>query len=104
MAVIISDLVKDGQDDLILAEVRLHLSAAGGAGNFTITLGSAKSPNGEYDCVLSGTPVDMTAVTDKVLQPYNIIGPRDRLTLAWANASGRTWGLELIFRPANNLD
>lgn len=78
-----------------LHEFRIHLNAAGGAGDLTITLDAAAGA--AYDTVLMTQ--DMTLVTDLVWQPdmplYFDNG--DKLVIAWANGSGRTYGLEVKF-------
>ena len=79
-----------------LLEVRLHLSAAGGADNFTITLDSAGGA--VYDTVLHSE--DMTLVTDahyKPNPPVWLTNSGDELEFAWTNASTRTYGLEIIY-------
>lgn len=82
-------------DDVELKEFRIHLSAAGGAGNLTITLDSALGA--AYDSVL--LTQDMTAVTDYVWRPSP--GPHfmkdDKIVIAWANAGTKTYGLEVIW-------
>ena len=84
--------------DFRLKEVRLHLSAAGGAVgvvNFTITLDSALGA--AYDVVLK--TVDMTAVVDYHWQPELPLEfvNGDALVFAYANGSSRTYGLEVIY-------
>ena len=81
-----------------LEEVRLHLSAAGGANSFTVTLDS--SAGEEYDVVFTGATTDMTAATDVLWQPTRPewINAGDGLTFAWTNASSLQWGLEIIYR------
>lgn len=80
-----------------LLEVRIHLSAAGGAGNFTATVdANAGAP---YD--LNIITQDMTAVTDFVWQPdYPMhFDSGDKIDFAWTNAGGKTYGLEVKFSP-----
>lgn len=74
-----------------LDSIRLHLSAAGGAGNLTVTLDSGDGA--AYDTVL--LTQDMTLVTDLFWQPDRPIelDDVDALVIAWANAAGRTYGL-----------
>jgi hypothetical protein len=78
-----------------LEEFRLHLSAAGGAGNLTITLDAIAGA--AYDTVLFTQ--DMTSVVDLHWQPTRPINfsNGDKLVIAWANASTRTYGLEIIW-------
>ena len=78
-----------------LEGIRLHLSAAGGAGNLTITLDS--SAGAEYDTVL--LTQDMTLVSNLVwhLDKPMLFSTGDMLIIAWANANGRTYGLETIY-------
>lgn len=81
---------------VLLDEVRCHLSAAGGAGNMTITINRAAGA--AYDLVIATQ--DMTAVTDYHLIPsrpiYLFAG--DTLDVAWANAGTKTYGLEIFYR------
>lgn len=84
-------------------EIRIHFSAAGGAGNFTVTLDSA---NGAvYDTVLQ--TVNVTAVTDiwttdvAVFLGHDITGAIiDALNFDWVNVeqSERTVGIEVVWR------
>jgi len=82
-------------DDVELREFRIHLSAAGGAGNLTITLDSVLGA--AYDAVL--LTQDMTSVVDYVWRPSP--GPMfmvgDKIVIAWANAGEKTYGLEVIW-------
>ena len=79
-----------------LEEVRLHLSAAGGANSFTVTLDSAQGS--EYDVVLNTQ--DMTSATDEIYQPTRPepLVDGDKLVFAWTNASTKTYGLEIIWQ------
>ena len=74
-----------------LESVMLHLSAAGGAGNLTITVDSGDGA--AYDTVLFTQ--DMTLVVDLYWQPERPIelDDGDQLLIAWANGAGRTYGL-----------
>ena len=78
-----------------LAEVRVHLSAAGGAGNFTATVDATNGA--AYD--LNIITQDMTAVTNLIWQPDTpmIFEAGDEIDFAWANANGRTYGLEIVY-------
>lgn len=78
-----------------LEEVRLHLDAAGGAGNFTVRL---ESRLGSFYDVVVNTQ-DMSSVTDEVYQPtrpHDFVAG-DKWVFAWANANSKGWGLEVIF-------
>ena len=82
--------------DVLLDEVNVHLSAAGGADNFTVTLDAAAGA--EYDVVL--ITKDMTSTVDYI---YRFERPRqlfngDKIVIAWANTNSRTYGLEVIWR------
>lgn len=79
----------------VLLEVRLHLSAAGDAANFTATMDAGAGAG--YDCVL--LTQDMSAATDVHWQPTRpiVFKATDELDFAWANGSGRTYGLEIIY-------
>lgn len=78
-----------------LREIRVHLSAAGGAGDLTATIDSGT--NAAYDIVV--LTQDMTSVLDLVWQPDApmIFDKDDELEIAWANSSTRTYGLEVIY-------
>lgn len=95
-AAISSSLTPD--TPIVLVSVRLHLSAAGGtaAENFTVTINSAAAA--AYDTVIFSQ--DMNTVQDLLWlpeQPIPIING-DVIDFAWANANGRTYGLEAIYR------
>jgi len=80
-----------------LVSIRLHLSAAGGANNFTATLDSHLGA--VYDTIL--LTQDMTSVTDlfQTYLPEEAILDNDTdLVFAWTNGSGRTYGLEVIYK------
>jgi hypothetical protein len=79
-----------------LMGLNLHLSAAGGAGNLTIT--SDAGAGAAYDTLLYSQ--DMTSITDLVLGEEDIgqnFSATDEIDVAWANASNRTYGLEIIY-------
>jgi hypothetical protein len=63
----------------------------------TITINSGAGA--AYDALLLS--VDMTAVTDYVYQPTRplVFEKGDTIDIAWANANGRTYGLEVQHMP-----
>jgi len=71
--------------------IQLHLSAAGGGDNLTVTVDAYDGA--AYDTVLYTQ--DMTAVTDLYWQPDRPIELEngDKVIVAWANAGGKTYGL-----------
>jgi len=71
--------------------VSVHLSAAGGGGDLTVTLDAAAGA--VYDVVL--LTQDMTAVTNLLWQPDRPIelAPGDKVVVAWANAGTKTYGI-----------
>lgn len=80
-----------------LEAVKLHLSAAGAAGNFTVTIDAAGGS--AYDTVIFTQ--DMTTTTDLLWIPDLPIplADGDDLVFAFANGSGRTYGLEATWNP-----
>lgn len=76
-----------------LEHVKVHLSAAGGAGNLTVTVDA--TAGAVYDVVLKTQ--DMTAVTDLVWSPERPLSfsNGDLIKVAWANAGTKTYGLEV---------
>ena len=88
---------KSGTNLCEIVSIELHLSAAGGAANFTVTrdsiLGTA------YDLVY--LTQDMTSVVD-LFQIYSpgefIFDSQDELDFAWANGSSRTYGLTVKYK------
>jgi len=76
-----------------LEEIRVHLSAAGGAGNLTATLDA--NAGAAYDAVIFTQ--DMTSTADLVYSPERTMQFEngDKLVVAWANASNRTYGVEV---------
>ncbi len=79
-----------------LEGIRVHLSAAGGAGNLTATVDNGAGA--VYDVVI--LTQDMTSVVDLV---WNTGCPLDfeagdELDIAWANAGTKTYGLEVIWK------
>lgn len=82
--------------DWQLESIRVHLSAAGGAGDLTATIDHGS--NAVYDILL--LTQDMTAVTDLVWhceRPMEFLAG-DELDIAWANANTRTYGLEIVYK------
>ena len=83
---------------IVLVSVRMHLSAAGGTAseNFTVTIDSATAA--AYDTVIFSQ--DMNTVQDLLWvpeQPVPVVNG-DEIDFAWANANGRTYGLEAVYR------
>lgn len=80
-----------------LLEIRIHLSAAGGAGNLTVTVDA--NAGAAYD--LNIITQDMTAVTNLIWQPtYPMhFDSGDEIDFAWLNAGTKTYGLEVKFSP-----
>ena len=76
-------------------EVRGHLSAAGGAGNLTVTVDA--NAGAAYDTVLKTQ--DMTSVTDLMYQPDTpfYLDADDKILIAWENASARTYGITIVY-------
>lgn len=86
----------DIDEAIMIHEVRLHLSAAGGSSeNFSVKLDSHNGS--EYDVVFSAT--DMNALTDKHWQPtYPVyVSGEDAVDFTYTNTNGKTWGLEVVF-------
>ena len=82
-----------------LESVRLHLSAVGGAVGavaFTVTINSLAAA--VYDTLLFSQ--DMTAVQDVFWQPDRAVTIMngDTIDIAYANGSGLTYGLEVIYK------
>ena len=73
----------------------IHLSAAGNAGNLTIIKNSYISVAATYDTVI--LTQDMTSIVNLYFQPPRpiILYAGDQLEVDWANAAGRTYGLQL---------
>ena len=79
----------------------LHLSAAPvTAGDIVVTLTAAAGA--AYNTVIDRIDPAANALTDYVLQPDRPIigGPGDGITVAYANADSRTYGLRLVVREA----
>jgi len=79
-----------------LEEVRIHLSANGGAGTFTVTIDSAQGE--AYDLELATN--DMSADDDYQYQPTRpmFMAPGDQVKVTYPNAQTKTYGLEIIYR------
>ena len=78
-----------------LEEIKIHLSAAGGAGNLTVTLDA--NAGAAYDAII--LTQDMTTIIDLVYTPERQLqfDASDKLVIAWANASNRTYGVEVKY-------
>lgn len=79
-----------------LEEIRVHLSAAGGAGNLTAIMDAGAGA--AYD--LNIVTQDMTSVINLIWQPSRpmVFDAGDEIDFAYANANGRTYGLEVKYR------
>ena len=78
-----------------VSEIRIHLDAVGGAGDLTISLDA--QGGGAYDAVFKTQ--DMTAIADLFYQPpvpHSFV-KGDILKITWANAGGKTYGIEVIW-------
>ena len=88
----------DPDQIILIMEVRLHLSATGGAfaGAFTVTIDS--DTGAAYDILLSSTA--MPAVQDVHYQPTApiVINYLDEVDFVFDNPNARTWGLEIVHR------
>ncbi len=79
-----------------LEEVRVHLSAAGGAAeDLTATMDAGAGA--AYDTVILSQ--DMAAVADLVYRPErpHIFSATDELDFAYANTNTRTYGIEVYW-------
>jgi len=94
-AAISTSIPKQGRPWAIL-EVRLHLSAAGGAAeNFSLTINSGDGA--EYDTPLLAQ--NMNAVQSLVWIPDtpHVLFPDDALDIAYVNTNTRTYGLTIVY-------
>lgn len=80
-----------------ISSIRIHLSAVGAAGDFTAKVDA--NAGSAYD--LQILKQDMTAVTDFIFQPEIPLhfDAGDEIDFAWANAGGKTYGLEVKYQP-----
>jgi hypothetical protein len=78
----------------LLHQISVHLSAAGAAGN--LTLNSDDNLGAAYD--INMITQDMTSIVDfiQTFDPPIRFTQGDQLVIAWANGSGRTYGLKVI--------
>ena len=78
-----------------IREIKLHLSAAGAANNFTVTLDAAAGV--AYDHVAFAQ--SMVGVVDILFQPESPMqyAAGDELDFAWLNAGAVTWGLTVTY-------
>jgi hypothetical protein len=79
-----------------LLEVRIHLSAAGGAGDLTFTDNDGVSA--VFDTIF--LTEDMTLLTDFPWQPDSpmVFDSDDVVDIAWPNAGAKTYGVKVIYR------
>ena len=77
-----------------ILEIRLHLNAAGGvAEDFTAKVDSSTAA--VYDALLFSQ--DTNGLTDIFDVTPHHIATGDEVDFAWANAGGKTWGLEVFY-------
>lgn len=81
-----------------LVDIRMHLSAAGASGTLSIILDAGAGS--AYDVVLFQQ--DMTSIEDLYWQgdPGSVFADTDIVNVTWANASGRTYGIEATVSEA----
>lgn len=89
--------------DFTIVGIRLHLSAAGGAGTFTAQVDSELGA--AFDNVLISQ--DMTSVSDInwFLDPTNILlgySRSEKIVFSYANSNNRTWGLQVTYYKNNS--
>jgi len=80
-----------------LIEVRLHLSAAGGA----VELFEVRDNSGAgavYDIVLRSWGMNLLADVHWLPDRPILYAAADTITFAYTNSNGRTWGLEVIWQ------
>lgn len=81
-----------------IESVRLHItSGPGGSGSFTVNVDSTAGAEYDYNVITE----DMTSVSDvaRTFTPGEMsFAVGDALVFAWANAGGKTWGLEVHIR------
>jgi len=99
MNIIVDDLKNDSPDDIILTEVRLHLSAASGVESFTVSI--ASNAGVEYNSVIGSQA--MNGLTDEHFIDWNSIDPADHIIFTYPNASAVIWGLEMIYCRASEI-
>lgn len=78
-----------------IEQMIIHLSAAGAAGDLTVTLDNGTGA--AYDAIL--LTQSMVSVVDYVWIPARSIYLKatDHLDIVWANASNRTYGIEVVW-------
>ena len=78
-----------------IENIRVHLSAAGTAGDLTVTVDSGTAA--AYDTVL--LTQDMSSITNLnyiFTHPVKLEAG-DEIDIAWANGSTRTYGIEVVY-------
>lgn len=80
-----------------LKEVRISLNAVGASGNLTITVNNGT--DAVYDHVLELQ--DMSSVQYHRYTPTRNVPlmPTDTIDIVWANAGGKTYGIEVFTNP-----
>jgi hypothetical protein len=80
-----------------LKEVRVSLNAVGASGDLTITINNGT--NAVYDHVLESQ--DMSSVQYHRYAPTRNVPlkPTDTIDIVWANAGGKTYGIEVFTNP-----
>ena len=80
-----------------LEGIRVHLSAAGAAGNLTVTVDSA---NGSaYDTVLfTQAMAGVTDVDHRWSPTQKFTNKNDKVVIAYTNTGTVTWGVEIIHK------
>ena len=81
-----------------LEEIRIHLSAVGGAGSTNFTAQLDHESGAVYDLIIFDQ--DLTAITDLSFQPERPLEFRQdtELDIAYDNNNSVTWGLEVLYK------
>jgi len=88
-------MVVNPQVDADLQQVAIHLDAVGASG--TLTIVNDNGAGAAYDTTLLS--IDMTAVQNYLwipARPFRLKAT-DKLNITWANAGGKTYGIEVVW-------
>ena len=80
-----------------LEGIKVHLSAAGAAGNLTVTVDSAHGS--AYNTVLfTQAMVGLTDVDKRWNPTQKFISKNDKVVIAYTNTGSKTWGIEVTYK------
>ncbi len=85
-------------EQINIIQIRVHLNAAAGADSLVVSQDSAIGT--VFDMVYYSEAMNGLTELSKTPTSPLVVSANDDLKLTWANSSGVTWGLEIVYEGA----